>query len=122
MFFLRRVKLFFMAHWVKILIITGVLFLILFSAVGLLSLESYYLKMTLANMPMYVLLGAVNAVIFAYVIISMQTGNFLKFKKPNIKSEDVTVTLNDVIGLEEAKREALEVIDDLDRVLLAAVQ
>lgn len=111
MLFLRRVKLFFKSHWIKLLIITGVIFLILFSVVGLLSLESYYLKMTLANMPMYVLLGAVNAVIFAYVIISMQTGSFLKFKKTKIKSEDVTVTLNDVLGLDEAKLEAMEVVE-----------
>ncbi|MFH1380332.1 MAG: AAA family ATPase, partial [bacterium] len=61
--------------------------------------------------PMYVLLGAVNAVIFAYVIISMQTGSFLKFKKPHIKKEQVNVSFNDVIGLEEAKRESQEIVE-----------
>jgi len=56
-------------------------------------------------------MGAVHALIFAYVIISMQTGTLLKLKKAPIKSENVHVTFNDVKGIDEAKKEALEVVE-----------
>lgn len=107
----RKVKMFWMNHWVKILIIFGVVTLVSLAIVGLLSLESYYLHMTLAQLPLTLLMGAIHALIFAYVIISMQTGTLLKLKKAPIKSENVHVTFNDVKGIDEAKKEALEVVE-----------
>lgn len=107
----RKVKMFWMNHWVKVLIIFGVITLVSLAIVGLLSLESYYLHMTLAQLPLTLLMGAVHALIFAYVIISMQTGTLLKLKKTPIKSENVHVTFNDVKGIDEAKKEALEVVE-----------
>jgi len=107
----RRMKLFWMTHWVKVLIIFGSVTLLVLAIVGLLSLESYYLHMTLAQLPLTLLMGAVHALIFAYIIISMQTGTLLKLKKTPIKSENVDVTFNDVIGIDEAKKEALEVVE-----------
>jgi cell division protease FtsH len=107
----RKVKMFWMNHWVKVLIIFGVVTLVSLAIVGLLSLESYYLHMTLAQLPLTLLMGAVHALIFAYVIISMQTGTLLKLKKAPIKSENVHVTFNDVKGIDEAKKEALEVVE-----------
>ncbi|MFH1282386.1 MAG: AAA family ATPase [bacterium] len=111
MYLYRKIKLFLMIHWVKILIIGGVILLLLLSVIGLMTLESFYLKHTLATMPMTILIGFIHAVIFAYVIISMQTGTLMKFKKTHIKSHSVTTTFNDVIGLDESKREALEVVE-----------
>ena len=107
----RKVKMFWMNHWVKVLIIFGVITMVSLAIVGLLSLESYYLHMTLAQLPLTLLMGAVHALIFAYVIISMQTGTLLKLKKTPIKSENVHVTFNDVKGIDEAKKEALEVVE-----------
>ena len=107
----RKMKMFWMNHWVKVLIIFGVITLVSLAIVGLLSLESYYLHMTLAQLPLTLLMGAVHALIFAYVIISMQTGTLLKLKKTPIKSENVDVTFDDVKGIDEAKREALEVVE-----------
>lgn len=107
----RKVKMFWMNHWVKVLIIFGVVTMVSLAIVGLLSLESYYLHMTLAQLPLTLLMGAVHALIFAYVIISMQTGTLLKLKKTPIKSENVDVTFNDVKGIDEAKKEALEVVE-----------
>lgn len=107
----RKVKMFWMNHWVKVLIIFGVITMVSLAIVGLLSLESYYLHMTLAHLPLTLLMGAVHALIFAYVIISMQTGTLLKLKKTPIKSENVHVTFNDVKGIDEAKKEALEVVE-----------
>lgn len=107
----RKAKMFWMNHWVKILIIFGVVTLVSLAIIGLLSLESYYLHMTLAQLPLTLLMGAIHALIFAYVIISMQTGTLLKLKKAPIKSENVHVTFNDVKGIDEAKKEALEVVE-----------
>jgi cell division protease FtsH len=107
----RKMKMFWMNHWVKVLIIFGVITMVSLAIVGLLSLESYYLHMTLAQLPLTLLMGAVHALIFAYVIISMQTGTLLKLKKTPIKSENVEVTFDDVKGIDEAKREALEVVE-----------
>ncbi len=107
----RKMKMFWMNHWVKVLIIFGVVTLVILAIVGLLSLESYYLHMTLAQLPLTLLMGAVHALIFAYVIISMQTGTLLKLKKTPIKSESVHVTFDDVKGIDEAKKEALEVVE-----------
>lgn len=107
----RKMKMFWMNHWVKVLIIFGVITMVSLAIIGLLSLESYYLHMTLAQLPLTLLMGAVHALIFAYVIISMQTGTLLKLKKTPIKSENVDVTFNDVKGIDEAKREALEVVE-----------
>lgn len=107
----RKMKMFWMNHWVKLLIIFGSVTMVILAIVGLLSLESYYLHMTLAQLPLTLLMGAVQALIFAYVIISMQTGTLLKLKKTPIKSENVDVTFNDVKGIDEAKKEALEVVE-----------
>jgi cell division protease FtsH len=107
----RKMKMFWMNHWVKLLIIFGSVTMVILAIAGLLSLESYYLHMTLAQLPLTLLMGAVHALIFAYVIISMQTGTLLKLKKTPIKSENVDVTFNDVKGIDEAKKEALEVVE-----------
>lgn len=107
----RKMKMFWMNHWVKVLIIFGSASLVILAIIGLLSLESYYLHMTLAQLPLTILIGAVQALIFAYIIISLQTGTLLKLKKTPIKSENVDVTFSDVIGIDEAKKEALEVVE-----------
>jgi len=107
----RKMKMFWLNHWVKVIIIFGTVTLVALAIIGLLSLESYYLHMTLAQLPLTLLMGAVHALIFAYIIISMQTGTLLKLKKTPIKSENVDVTFNDVKGIDEAKKEALEVVE-----------
>jgi len=118
----RKMKMFWLNHWVKILIIFGSVILVILAIIGLLSLESYYLHMTLAQLPLTLLMGAVHALIFAYIIISMQTGTLLKLKKSPIKSENVDVAFSDVIGIDEAKKEALEVVELIkDRTLIKKI-
>ncbi|MBI3292262.1 MAG: AAA family ATPase [Elusimicrobia bacterium] len=106
----RKFKIFLMNHGVKIAVVAAVLVTLILGLIGMQMLESFYFVLMLAQAPWQVLLMALNAVIFAWVIINMQTGSLLKFKKGTIKSETVTVGFNDVIGLEEAKREAMEVV------------
>jgi len=53
---------------------------------------------------------ALNAVIFAYIIVYIQGGAFSKLDKKNIKGTAVNVKFSDVIGIDEAKDECWEVV------------
>ncbi|MFA5069656.1 MAG: hypothetical protein WC487_06030, partial [Candidatus Omnitrophota bacterium] len=57
----KRIKIFFLDHWVKISIITAVVLLVLAAVYGLSTLESFYRHMTLATLPLQILIVAVNA-------------------------------------------------------------
>lgn len=107
---IRRLKLFWMEHWVKIAIIITVIILIILSIWGLMSLESFYAQLTLAQLPLNILFYALNAFIFAWIIIRMQMGGFAQLKKGNIRGGNVNVHFEDVIGIDEAKVEAFEVV------------
>lgn len=118
----RRMKVWFMNYWVRLVIITAVVLLIFFTIVGLASLESFYLNLTLATLPLQLLMTALNAVVFVYLYMSVFQGGFSKMKKSNIKSSQVNVHFADIIGLEQAKREAWEVVQLIsDRAKLTAI-
>lgn len=106
----RRIKVWFLDYWIRLLIITAVVLLIFFTIVGLASLESFYLNLTLATLPLQLLMTALNAVVFVYLYMTVFRGGFSKMKKQKVKSTYVNVNFSDVIGLEQAKREAWEVV------------
>lgn len=108
---MRKLKVFIRNNFIWIIIIAGGAALIIASVVGLNQLESFYRNMTLAQMPMQFLMVAVNALIFVffYMYFFMRRG-FGGIKKKKINSENVSVRFSDVIGLEGAKKEALEVV------------
>lgn len=107
----KRIKLFFLDHWVKIAIITGVVLLISAAIYGLSTLESFYRHMTLATLPLQILIVAVNAMIFVYMYMTVFRGGFAKLDKGLVKGEKVAVAFKDVIGIDEAKQEAWEVVE-----------
>ncbi|MGA2091706.1 MAG: AAA family ATPase [Endomicrobiales bacterium] len=107
---MRKLKIFFMNHWVKIVVIFGTLILIVLTIIGLSTLESFYRNMTLATIPLQLLLTGLNAIIFVYLYMSVFRGGFSQMKKGKIKTQDVKVRFSDVIGLEGAKKEAMEVV------------
>lgn len=118
----RRIKVWFMTNWVRLAIIAAVILLVFFTIVGLASLESFYLNLTLATLPLQLLMTALNAVIFVYLYMTVFRGGFSEMKKKKIKSGYVNVTFRDVIGLEEAKKEAWEVVQLIrDRAKLTAI-
>ncbi len=90
---------------------------------GLSKLESFYRTMTLATLPLQLLLTGLNAIIFVYLYSVILQGRFGKLgKKSRIALGDVKVTFKDVIGLENAKKEAMEVVQLLkDRAKLKAI-
>lgn len=106
----RRWKLFLMDHWVKAAIIAAALILVLASIWGMASLESYYRNITLAQLPLQILMVMINSVIFVYMYMMVFRGGFSKMDKKNIKSNQVNVKFADVIGIDEAKDECWEVV------------
>ncbi|MBN1594641.1 AAA family ATPase [candidate division FCPU426 bacterium] len=106
----RRIKVWLMNYWVRLLIIVAVILLVFFTIIGLASLESFYLNLTLATLPLQLLMTALNAVVFVYLYMTVFRGGFSKMKKQKVKSTHVNVGFSDIIGLEQAKREAWEVV------------
>ncbi|MCX5778862.1 MAG: AAA family ATPase [Elusimicrobia bacterium] len=107
---MRKLKIFLMNHWVKLVVVLGTIALIILTIIGLSTLESFYRNMTLATIPLQLLLTGLNAIIFVYLYMSVFRGGFAQMKKGKIKTQDVKVRFKDVIGLEGAKKEALEVV------------
>lgn len=108
--FYRRLKMHFLDNRTKILVISGVLLLVVLSVYGMMSLESYYRNITLAQMPVSILLVIVNSVVFVYMYSAILKGGMTKMDKKSIKSKDVAVRFSDVVGIDEAKEECWEVV------------
>ncbi|MCB1195794.1 AAA family ATPase [bacterium] len=108
---LRRIKSFFKHHWITLVIIVFVLAIIALSIIGLWSLESFYRKQMIAMIPVQIFQGMLHALIFAFIIINMQGRGFTRLRKSRIKAEEVNITFDDVIGIDESKLEASEVVE-----------
>jgi cell division protease FtsH len=106
----RRLKMFWMNHRGKILVTGGVIILVILSIWGMMSLESFYRNITLAQMPISILLGMVHALVFVYMYQVVLRGGLSKTDKKSIKGRDVNVRFSDVVGIDEAKEEAWEVV------------
>lgn len=106
----RRLKMHFLNHRAKIFITLGVIVLVILSIYGMMSLESYYRNITLAQMPISILLVMVNALIFVYLYVVVLRGGFTKLDKKDVNARDVNVRFTDVVGIDEAKEEAWEVV------------
>ncbi|MDP8259353.1 MAG: AAA family ATPase [Candidatus Aadella gelida] len=106
----RRVQMFFRQHKVKIILAVVVIVLIVLSVIGLMSLESFYRKMTIATMPVQFIMAGIHAGIFVFMYLTFMKGGFAKLDKAPIKGKDVSITWDDVIGMHDAKQEAGEVV------------
>lgn len=110
----QKLKIFFMhlkLYRTPILITFAVIALFVLAIVGLMSLESFYRNITLATMPINLIMVAMNALIFVYMYMRLFNRSWgSASKKTRIKSEFVDVKWSDVIGLEAAKTEAWEVV------------
>lgn len=107
----KRIKIFFIDHWIKVLVIGGTVLMVILAIWGLSTMESFYRNMTLAAIPIQFLMVALNALIFVYMYMTVFRGGFAKLEKGLIKGEGIAVTFKDVIGIDEAKQEAWEVVD-----------
>lgn len=107
---MRKLRIFFMDNWGKILVSLSILILVLLTLWGLSKLESFYRNMTVATLPMQILIGGMHAMVFVGAYLFFMKGGFGKIKKKRIKASDINVKFSDVIGLEGAKKEAMEVV------------
>ncbi|MDP3980830.1 MAG: AAA family ATPase [Chlamydiota bacterium] len=108
--FFRKLKIFMMNYWVYVLVGSIVFVMIILAIWGLNSLESFYRNMTLATMPIQLLMVAMNAVIFVYLYMSVFRGGFSQMKAGKVKADQVNIHFDQVIGIDEAKEEAWEVV------------
>lgn len=106
----RKTKMYIKMHWVKLLVIIATVFVLLLAVWGMMSMESFYRNMTLAQMPIQLIFTALNATIFVLMYTMFLQGGMAKVSKTKIKGDLVNVKWSDVIGMEEAKREAWEVV------------
>ena len=106
----RRWKMHFLNYRTRILIALASVVLIVLAVWGMMSLESYYRNITLATMPLQMLMVAMNAIIFVYMYLTVMRDGFSKMDNKNVKGSDVNVRFSDVVGIDEAKEEAWEVV------------
>ncbi|NQT32535.1 MAG: AAA family ATPase [Candidatus Omnitrophica bacterium] len=106
----RRIKMYLMQYKTMIIVVAIVIILLILSVVGLMSLESFYRKMTLATMPVQFIMAGIHAGIFVFMYLTFMRGGFAKLDKAPIKGRDVDITWKDVIGMDDAKVEAFEVV------------
>ncbi len=118
----RRFTLWCSDHWLALTIVASVLALVGLSVWGLSQLESFYRIMQLATMPVWFLAMVIGSVLSALIYVSLLFGLFSKQKRKKIVGKKINVHFDDVIGIDEAKEEAWEVVELLkDRTRLSKV-
>jgi cell division protease FtsH len=121
----KKIKLFWKLHWGKIVLITGLgslaISLIIFITKGIRAwneADSYLRQTQLAMIPLQLYLQIIMALIFGMVYTYMWywlmfkkgAQSFSQAQKKSISGGSIGITWNDVIGMDEAKQEALEVV------------
>lgn len=90
--------------------------------ISMMFVESFYRVLMIAQIPQQIFFTVVSAAIFAYIYVWVFSGGFASFKKGRIKAQGVNIKFKDVIGLDDSKREAWEVVQLLkDRARLKQV-
>jgi cell division protease FtsH len=117
-----KLKMFFERHWVTLAIAAIAALAVLFPIWYLAGIEEntrrYIISMNVASMPWMVL----NTVIFVGFLYLMQSGGFSALKKTKVDAGAVNIRFSDIVGLDEAKREAWEVVQLIkDRTRVKAI-
>ncbi len=109
--FKKHLQLFWINNRAKVLIAIGVIILIILSWWGLASLEPFYRDMTVAQLPVTILMGGLQAFVFVWLYLVLLRGGFAKIDRKSIKGQEVNVKFSDVIGIEDAKQESWELVE-----------
>lgn len=119
---MNKIRIYFRLHWVKILLffILGVLgiFTIVVLIAGItamINLESFYKQLQFSSIPLQFFFSIITAIIFASIYTIFHYwfffgGGMTKLGQKRIKSQEVNVRWDEVIGMDEVKREAWEVV------------
>jgi len=132
----RRIKLFFKFHWIGI-VVTVLLIVICISFVFFLrsainawaTSESYFKKATLAQYALFfyvlIIIQIISLPLTGALWIWLMRGGQMKFTQIGtraVEGKDISIHWQDVIGMEEAKEEAMEVVRLVtDRAKLQAI-
>ena len=108
--FTRKIKMYVRQYRTMIIVVLIVVILLILSVIGLMSLESFYRKMTIATMPVQFIMAGIHAGIFVFMYLTFMRGGFAKLDKAPIKGKDVSIKWDDVIGMHDAKQEAGEIV------------
>jgi cell division protease FtsH len=112
----------FQLHWIKCAIVFVVVLLVSLLVFGLSRVESFYRQMQLIQIPMYILMGVINASVFVFMWLFFLRGGMTKIAAGKVRAADVDVKWDDVIGIDEAKLEAWEVLQLIkDRTMLQKI-
>ncbi|MBI2884731.1 MAG: AAA family ATPase [Candidatus Omnitrophica bacterium] len=109
----RKLRFFWELHWVKLACILVLLVCILMPVFVLSKIDSYqrlYIIALLSIFPIEAILSAAFFVVFLYWL-HYGGGSFSKMNKSMIRGDQVNVRWDEVIGMEEAKQEAGEVVE-----------
>lgn len=109
--FLRKIHTFLRDHWIAVSVALAVIVLITFSVIGFMGLESFYRKMQLAQLPIQIMMWILASAISAIIYVTLLFGRFGQIDKKQVKGSQVNVKFTDVLGIDEAKEEACEVVE-----------
>ncbi len=108
----RKIKYFFELHWIKMLVVVVCILSIAWPAYLLSKMDSYqrlYLMTLMSLTPASSIMGAV-AFVFLYQYFLFGGGGFTKVSKSSVKGASIGIRWSDVVGMEEVKKEAWEVV------------
>jgi len=132
----RKIKLFLKFHWIAVtvtvaLIIIGISFLFFLrnAIIAWSTSESYFKKATLAQYALFfyvlIIIHIISLPLTGMLWIWIMRGGHMKFTqlhKKAVEGKDISIHWSDVIGMEEAKQEAMEVVNLMtDRVQLQLI-
>ncbi|MDD5669368.1 MAG: AAA family ATPase, partial [Candidatus Omnitrophica bacterium] len=118
----RKISVYIKLHWIKLVLFAVVGVIIVFTVIVLIAgtramidLESFYKQLQFSSIPLQFFISIVTAIIFAsiYTIFNYWFffgGGITKMGQKVVKSQEVNIKWDDVIGMDEVKREAWEVV------------
>jgi cell division protease FtsH len=108
---LQRIRLFFEIHWIKIVVALVLILSTLWPIYAMATIDSYQRSYILAFASLTPLSAILSAVAFVFLYKqAFMGGGFFQFSKSAIKGRKIAVKWDDVIGMDEAKQEAWEVV------------
>ncbi len=78
----RKIKMYIRQYKTMIIVGVVVVVLLILSVIGLMSLESFYRKMTLATMPVQFIMAGIHAGIFVFMYLTFMRGGLRSWIRP----------------------------------------
>jgi len=110
---MRKLRYFLELHWAKFAVLAILAATIALPAFVLSKIDSYqrlYIVALLSIFPLEAIISAASFVAFLYWL-HYGGGSFSKMSKSNIRGRDINIKWDEVIGMDEAKQEAWEVVE-----------